>query len=683
MSDKQNPVTGELPSSSTRETGSDMCSVRAATRSDAATEPEKGRTMSLRQPLAGWLEGGLAILDTAGRVIELNEALSHWLELPIKSSIGHRFWTLLLERCSSWTHPIETLLATSESFVSLRLTRPSSDSTVSECFRLELARHATVWFVHLNSVLPSIADLEEAPWREHLGPESAQREMFVRLVRAESQLESLTERWPGVIFSQRADFTFRFVSPKIEELTGIPIEDWKRKPHLFWQAIHEGDAEELRQQFRHARQPNEPITSTYRLRHTQNGRISYVMEHRQAMVSRGGLVLGYEGVWLDVTRQRIAEKRLSSAAWKEALSVLTMGLAHDFSNVMAGIHALSETFLDQVGPRHGFSEGLTLIKSNSQQASQLVHRIINLHQGKTGESYYHNLNDVTTETADLVRKILPRRMQFAVELSPNALPVYLDAIELRQVVINLVLNAVDAMPQAGRLVLRTSAYDKPPSLNHCQGSLLSTPVVCLSVQDSGCGIKARHLPNIFDPFFTTKVMNKGSGLGLYNAKLFVEKHRGAISVDSQDGIGTTFHLWLPQADFTETDSSANVTGPSETRRSLLLVGRSGDTLDGTAEFLRTNGYQVATCVSPAGVRDTISSRDCVFDGLVVLAEPGDTALFRVFPDVRRDHPRVRLILKVIGRDHEELPPELFRQTDMIIPSDLSQPRILEKLAKQF
>jgi signal transduction histidine kinase len=299
--------------------------------------------------------------------------------------------------------------------------------------------------------------------------------------------------------------------------------------------------------------------------------VAYVLEHRQPNVSRGGLLLGYEGVWLDVTRQTIAEKRLSSAAWKETLSVLTMGLAHDFSNVMAGIHALSESFLEQVGAGHEFTEGLTLIKTNTRQASHLVHRIINLHQGKTGESNHHNLNEVAADLADLIRKILPRRLQFTTELTAEPLPVYLDVVELRQVVLNLVLNAIDAMPQTGRLVLRTTADDKAPdareeasclapgTLRLMQGTPPRLPAARLSVQDSGCGIQSRHLASIFDPFFTTKPPNKGSGLGLYNARLFIEKHRGAITVESKEGAGTTFHLWLPQADFTEAEQEAQST----------------------------------------------------------------------------------------------------------------------------
>ena len=550
---------------------------------------------SSAEPVA-WLESGQAILDSSGRITEINESFSQWLDLADGSLAGRSLWTLLEERCPEWHARLESFRAGKETFSEIELKLPADPAQTPQWFRLELASHVAGCFVRFHSILPPLPELEENSWDQQLRNEFARREMFLRLLRAEAQLKSLTDRWPGVIFSQRADFSFRFVSPQIEALTGVSVAEWQSKPHLFWNVVHESDAEELRQQLKQGRQSGQTFTSTYRVRHAQTGRVAYVMEHRQPHVSRGGLLLGYEGVWLDVTRQTIAEKRLSSAAWKETLSVLTMGLAHDFGNVMAGIHALSESFLEQVGDGHEFNEGLTLIKKSSQQASQLVHRIINLHQGKTGDSNYHNLNEITTDLADLVRKIIPRRMEMTVELATEALPVYLDVVELRQVVINLVLNAIDAMPQTGRLVLRVGSVngiDKSkvgpadgPANDHLSipltdpkpmvGTWPRLPAARLSVEDNGCGIKPHHLTSIFDPFFTTKPMNKGSGLGLYNARLFIDKHRGAITVDSKEGVGSSFHLWLPQADFTEAATEARSNQQAGVPPSPQNAGPPGD-----------------------------------------------------------------------------------------------------------
>jgi len=633
---------------------------------------------------ANWLKGGLALLDASGRIAETNESLRDWLGQLGTPIAGESFWDLMSARCADWVGPLKALREGSATFSDLKLRLPGEEARSGQWFSLELARQKTGCFVRLNSILPPLVELGEGGWDENLRTGSAQREMVVRLLRAESQLQALMERWPGVIFSQRADFTFRFVSPKIESLTGLPVPEWQVNSQLFWQVVHQDDAEELRQQLKQARQTRRAVTSTYRVRNANTGRVVYVMEHRQPIVSSGGLLLGYEGVWLDVTRQTIAEKRLSSAAWKETLSVLTMGLAHDFSNVMAGIHALSESFLEQVGAGHEFNEGLSLIKKSALQASQLVHRIINLHQGKTGDSNYHNLNEVAVDLADLVRKIIPRRMQFEVEVSQEPLPVYLDVVELRQVVINLVLNAIDAMPQAGRLVLRTTAGNESPRFSHLQGAVPRLPAACLSIQDSGSGIAPRHLASIFDPFFTTKPMNKGSGLGLYNTRLFAEKHRGAVAVESIEGAGTTFHLWLPQADFTEMEAEAGAQGAAVgARRSLLLAGQPGLALDGTAEFLRVNGYHVVTAGSDTHAFAALRSGEHSFGGAMLLAEPDDAALLAIVPEVRRQHPQLKIILKVIGRDQDEMPSDVLNNVDMFISADLPQSRILEKLAKSF
>ena len=142
--------------------------------------------------------------------------------------------------------------------------------------------------------------------------------------------------------------------------------------------------------------------------------------------------------------------------------------------------------------RHPFHEGLSLVKKNSLQASQLVKRMVNLHLGQTGERNYHNLNEIAGDLVDLVTKILPRRIQWS-PIFPAQLPAYLDVVEFRQVVINLLLNAADAMPRGGRLTLRTSRHEVLPALENMKGMAPRLPCNCLAIEDTGCGIKQRHL----------------------------------------------------------------------------------------------------------------------------------------------------------------------------------------------
>jgi PAS domain S-box-containing protein len=629
-----------------------------------------------------WLDAGQAILDAKGGVVTMNTAMAAWLHLGEEGS-GERgpgnFWSCLKERCPAWEAILDRLEGGKDSFATQELGWKSGDEG-SSWYRLELARHEGGSHVRLGSILPPASELPESGWGRHMEGASAGREMFVRLLRAETQLEKLSQHWPGVIFSQRPDFSFGYVSGRMEELTGLSLEEWKHQPRRFWDVVHEADAVDLQHQFAQAARAGQTLTSTYRVKNLVTGRVSYVLEHRRPVVSRGRLVLGYEGVWLDVTRQTLAEKRLTSAAWKETLAVVTMGLAHDFSNVMAGIHSLSESFHKELDEAHPFWEGMGLIKKSALQASQLVHRIVNLHLGKPGERNYHDLNQIVSELLELVRKVIPRRIEILSELSKDALPVYVDAFEFRQVIINLALNASDAMPERGRLVFRTSGLAKPMESARMRGTVGRYPSAVLSVEDNGCGIQPAHLDLIFDPFFTTKSGSKGSGLGLYNACLFAEKHHGAVGVESEPGRGSVFHVCLPVADFSETEREPDEAGPVK-RVGLLLCGSPGVLLDAEAELLRMDGYQVATAEGANRVLEILGSKEYDYQGVLLLVDASNLPMELHVAAWRRARPGLKVILHPVGRDRDELDVGMVRLADRVLTPELSQADMLATLRR--
>ena len=629
-----------------------------------------------------WLEGGAATLDRAGRILAVNEPLCIWLEKPPESLAGCCFWETLGGLSPDWHDSLAPLRQSSAPFERVNLRLASEAARPPQWFTLEVARGPQNCFARVSSMLPPLAELEEGIWDEHLRNEAARREMFVRLLRAEARLEGLTRRWPCVIFSQRPDFSLQFASPNIKELTGLDAAAWSTHQGRFWDLVHESDAADLQLQFKRAVQTGDAVTNTYRIRHFLTGRVAYILEHRQPAISQGGLLLGYEVVWLDVTRQTIAEKRLSTAAWKETLAVLTLGMAHDFTNIIAGIHSLSETFLSSLDPAHPFHEGLSLIRKSSLQASQLVQRMVALHVGQTGERNYHNLNDIAKDLVELITKILPRRIQLDTVLAPVQLPVYLDVVEFRQVVINLMLNAADAMPQGGCLTLLTQRHEELPVLENIKGVVPRLPCVCLTIEDTGCGIKQRHLASIFDPFFTTK--SKGSGLGLYNARIAIEKHQGAISVISRERVGTSFQLWLPEADFSEPARlQEQARRAPSMRRSLLLVGQPGEVLDKTAEWLRSDNYHVVVAAGADNLGDLLQSSDYQFAGLLLLAEANNPSLNSLPAEVRQQKKDLKLVLKPAGCHPDDLDGQLLKGIDLLLSPDLSEADILRKLNSFF
>ncbi|HXG49538.1 MAG TPA: ATP-binding protein [Methylomirabilota bacterium] len=484
----------------------------------------------------------------------------------------------------------------------------------------------------------------------------------------------LLQHWPGVLFRQRADLSFEYISPQVQEFTGLSPQEFQGDAEAFWKVVHEADAEGVRGRMQHGSRSPTGRASSFRIRNARTGRVTYLAEFRQPVVDDQGHLIGYEGFWQDITRQTVSERRLAAAAWKETLGVLTMGLAHDFNNMIAGIHSLSDSFLRQIDSNHPFHEGLELIRRNAESASQLVHRIVNLHRGRTGDRGYHDLNGIVADTSDLLQKIVPKRIALSVRLADRPLPLYVDAVELRQIMINLALNAVDAMPAQGTLRFETSFHDEVPAFENHHGRVGRLPAACLSIADTGCGIKPYHLPSIFDPFFTTKTRNKGCGLGLYNARVFVEQHDGAISVDSAEGLGTTFRVWLPVSNLTEADPTPVSPGR---RRNLLVAGTETRTCQSIAEFWRQQGYQVV--VGCPDLLDQLQSAEHQFDGVLLLAEPHSTSWRPLFEFIRRERLPWRTILQVIGRNQDEMDTRMLVNADLVISEDMPEAELVKRM----
>jgi len=648
------------------------------TTADGTTPGAEALPLSRAAGLAAdWLEGGVALLDASRRILDLNEPLARWLGTDRAQLTGANFDELLQRRCPESGPLLARAWAGTAPLAEYRFSAMSGPET--NWLRLEIARNSGGWFVRLSSMLPPLRELMEEGGVQEGDPEKQQ--LRVRVLRAESQLDKLIQRWPGVLFSQRADFSFQYANGKIEELTGLSPEAWRSQPLKFWEVVHEADVEELQRQCHQAARQPAGVTTTYRIRHTVTGKVSYILEYRHAAVSKSGMVLGYDGVWLDITRQTIAEKRLSIAAWKETLALLTMGLAHDFNNLMSGILSLTELMIAQMGPDSPQAPTLLMVKQSSLQASQLIQRIVSLHRSKTGVRQYLDLNQVVPEMVELVCKVLPRRIRVETKLAAGQLPVYMDGVEFRQVVLNLALNAADAMPDRGRLTFQVMAHTEPQALAQAQGKFPRVPCVCLSVQDNGTGISERHLAHIFDPFFTTKALTKGSGLGLYNARVFVEEHGGAISVDSVEGLGATFHLWLPQADFTEAERLTAL--HAGRRRSLLLVGQPGLATDTVTEFLRTHNFYVVMTHTPARAIELLVTDENSLNGVMVLAEPSDEAMLNLVRELHDRKLADRVVLQIIGGNPDHVDSRILERAKLVLASNDEESVILKKLEALF
>jgi signal transduction histidine kinase len=237
----------------------------------------------------------------------------------------------------------------------------------------------------------------------------------------------------------------------------------------------------------------------------------------------------------ELTAQARLEERLGALLWKETLGSVALGFTHDLNNLLTGILSLSETLLDQTDPAPPVRESLALIKQNALQASQLAHHLATLCHAQCGPPSYQDLNTATAETLALLRRIISKRIELVSEMAPGPLPVYVDAVQLRQATIALAVDAAAAMTGRGQIAFQTEHQERRVGLSiRCQA--------------------ADPKPGAAQTGWTQV---QPDAPGPTQARRFADKHRGALLLELPgDRRAAAFRLWLPESDFTEGERDA-------------------------------------------------------------------------------------------------------------------------------
>lgn len=238
----------------------------------------------------------------------------------------------------------------------------------------------------------------------------------------------------------------------------------------------------------------------------------------------------------DVTERLRLEEQLLQSQKMDAVGRLAGGIAHDFNNLLTAITGYTALLLEDLGPRDPRRPDLEEIDAAADRAKALVDQLLSFSRRKVVQPGTLDLNEVVTSMESLLRRLLPADIDLRTELAPGRPAVRADRSQLEQVVLNLVVNARDAMPDGGRLVVATRRTD-PPEDRHEE--------VVLSVTDDGVGMDAETRQQIFEPFFTTKTRGRGTGLGLSTVYGIVTQAGGRIAVESAPGRGSAFHVHLP------------------------------------------------------------------------------------------------------------------------------------------
>ena len=300
-----------------------------------------------------------------------------------------------------------------------------------------------------------------------------------------------------------------------------------------------------------------------------------------------------EAIAEDVTDRRVLEDQFRQAQKMEAVGRLAGGVAHDFNNLLMVIGGYAEVILASLDAGHALREKAEAIQQASDRATTLTRQLLAFSRRQLLELKIVDVNAIVSDMERLLRPLIGETIELAARLADEACYIRADAGQLEQVLMNLVVNAKDAMPGGGRLTIHTRRAGVDAGHRPSQMFIRAGDYVVLSVSDTGTGMDKETQSRIFEPFFTTKEKGKGTGLGLSTVYGIVKQSGGYVMVQSDLGQGTTFHIYFPRVDGMAEKRSAPVTRAAEGgHETILLVEDEESVRQLVRDTLDAKGYKV-------------------------------------------------------------------------------------------
>ena len=333
--------------------------------------------------------------------------------------------------------------------------------------------------------------------------------------------------------------------------------------------------------------------------HHKDGTPFWISQSISPVFDSTGRLIQYVAILSDVTQRRILEDQLRQSQKMEAVGQLAGGVAHDFNNLLTVIIGYCDVLFGELPVDAPTNASVQAINEAAQRAADLTRQLLTFSRKNVIEPQFVDLNKLVDDTERMLRRVIGEDVELTTILDPSIGRMKVDPGQIRQVLMNLVINARDAMPRGGKLTIETQRVilDEPYVNSHVEVAV--GRYVLLSVSDTGTGMTPEVRSRIFEPFFTTKPAGKGTGLGLSVVHGIVKQSLGHIGAYTEVGIGTTFKIYLPVVDepaatSNTTEAAKTVTAGSET---VLLVEDEDAVRRITLRFLQAQGYTVLTATN--------------------------------------------------------------------------------------
>jgi len=396
---------------------------------------------------------------------------------------------------------------------------------------------------------------------------------------------------------------YTYSSQVVEKILGYAPEEVLQKH--FYDFFHPDDRESFKSAVLAAFSLKQPFRDFINRNLHKNGHTVWLATSGLPMLDASGNLLGYRGVDMDITSRRQAEAdkarleaQFHQAQKMESIGQLAGGVAHDFNNIMAAIMMHMSILMENKNIDQETQESLKELMGEANRAVNLTRQLLMFSRRSVLEMKVLDLNELVANLLKMLGRLIGEHITIQFNRNQNVPAVKADPGMIEQVIMNLAVNARDAMPKSGRLIINIEPIQidaqRAKDKNQVQPGLF----VCLSVTDTGCGMDEATLKRLFEPFFTTKEVGKGTGLGLATVDGIVAQHGGWVDVESKPGKGSTFKVFLPSVKAAVADRTKNANLEIQRGEETILVVEDALSVRRVlAQSLRLMGYRVIEAVN--------------------------------------------------------------------------------------
>ena len=432
----------------------------------------------------------------------------------------------------------------------------------------------------------------------------------IELRAAEARYRSLVEDMPLATYILSPTRSPLYVSPQVENLLGYPPTRWTSDPYFHMSVVHADDRVRVARALGEY-EGGEPLETEYRMR-APDGRDVWVLDRMVAVRGDRGELLCYQGFLLDVTHRRDLEEQLQQSQRMETIGRLAGGIAHDFNNLLTAITGYSNFALERLelaGGNDRLRHDIEQIRKSAERAASLTQQLLAFSRRQVLQPRTLELNVLVREVEGLLERLIGEDVELVTEFG-DELYVSADPGRLEQVLVNLAVNARDAMPGGGTLSITVGTVDVDADHQIVRWHADPGRYAMLVVADTGHGMDGETLAHVFEPFFTTKDVGLGTGLGLSTVYGIVKQSGGWIVLDSAPGAGTSATIYLPLVEATAPVADEGAGEPAAASGRILLVEDEPVVRGLVAQMLEARGYEVLDAPCPLEALELAETEPC-------------------------------------------------------------------------